>query len=286
MPNCHVFSQDTSFQNQRFCRQRLICKVYLNLKGLAPNRTYIDYIENLCAIYFSRAICNFSPKFGHSYVENCHPPISCLSQKSWLLAVSCWILSFFIVFFVKFHACLAVFLVASCEKVTVSREKSKVHVTAEARTSGVAEVGEMDFLPKTSALVLPFLKLPKQWKNGPFEDIFSVTTSLLNACIPGTSPSKNHAIRRPNRPIWVHWTWGDSISLKLTALPPVRWRLEDEFLFWGPASFLERLLLGSWGYQYMTSKNVEGTSWSYPKVLISTSSESSQILACSSTLFG
>ena len=73
MQNCHV-QQETSFQNQRkTCRQCLICKVYLNLKGLAPNRTYINYIDNLCAIYFPRAIYNFSPKFAHNYLENCHP---------------------------------------------------------------------------------------------------------------------------------------------------------------------------------------------------------------------
>lgn len=91
MPNCHV-QKETSFQNQRkTCRQCLICKVYLNLKGLAPNRTYINFIDNLCAICFSRAIYNFSPKFAHKLPRKLSPN----TKSRRLLPVSCWIWSFF-----------------------------------------------------------------------------------------------------------------------------------------------------------------------------------------------
>lgn len=135
MPNCHV-QKETSFQNQRkICRQCLICKVYLNLKGLAPNRTYINFIDNLCAIYFSRAIYNFSPKFAHKLPRKLSPN----TKSRRLLPVSCWIWSFFWVKSSRVGS-WAVWNLVGCIlwfQVTVSREKSKVHVTAEVQIFGV-----------------------------------------------------------------------------------------------------------------------------------------------------
>ena len=136
MPNCHV-QKETSFQNQRkICRQCLICKVYLNLKGLAPNRTYINYIDNLCAIYFPRAIYNFSPKFAHNYLENCHPTQNHDETPSLMLDLVVFLGQIFTLV-LKLGRLEPRWESILWFQVTVSREKSKVHVTAEVQIFGV-----------------------------------------------------------------------------------------------------------------------------------------------------